>query len=153
MAQSARWMRLALGSDGERRAACASLAASQPGEADPIVVWLQAAEHRAFALIAPQRLAPGRLWRWSAWGGMPAVAACRLLGVPAYLEDDAIWLHGRRVAEIRASRVGDFAMVEGVFPRRIAAEPRLEAAFRERIEAQHGWRFDTAWPSGVEVRR
>ena len=153
MAQSARWMRLAFASDGGHRVACANLAASQPDSADPIVVWLQAAEYRAFALIAPQRLAPGRVWRWSAWGGMPAVAACRLFGVPAYLEGDAIWLHGRRVAEICASRVGDFAVVEGGFPRRIAAEPRLEAAFRERVEAQHGWHFDTAWPSGGEARR
>jgi len=153
MAQSARWMRLACASGGERQAACARLAASQSGAADPIVVWLRAAEHRAFALIAPQRLAPGRLWRWPAWGAMPAVAACRLFGVPAYLEGDAIWLHGQRVAEICASRVGDFAVVEGEFPPRIAAEPGLEEAFRERVEAQHGWRFDTAWPSGGEARR
>jgi hypothetical protein len=153
MAQCARWMRLAYASGGERQAACARLAASQSVAADPIVVWLRAAERRAFALIAPQRLAPGRVWRWPAWGAMPAIAACRLFGVPAYLERDAIWVHGRRIAAIGASRIGACVVIEGEFPRPLAAEPRLEEAFRERVEAQHGWRFDTAWPSGGEARR
>jgi hypothetical protein len=43
-------------------------------------------------------------------------------------------------------------VIEGSFPAPLAAEPGLEAAFRERIEAQHGWQFDTAWPTGEESR-
>lgn len=152
MAQTARWMRMRFVTGAERQAACARLAAAQSVAADPIVVWLRMAERCAFALIAPQRLAPGRVWRWPAWGGMPAVAACRLFGLPAYLEHDAIWLHGHRVAEVCAARIGECALVEGEFPRPLAAEPRLEETFRERVEAQHGWRFETAWPGGGEAR-
>ena len=137
----------------ESSAACARLAGAQPAAADPILVWLRAAGECAFALIAPRRLAPGRAWRWLAWGAMPAVATCRQYGLAAYLEGDAIWLHGRRVAGLAAARVGECAMIEGGFPARLAAEPGLETAFRGRLEAQHGWRFETAWPSGGEARR
>ncbi|HEU4646369.1 MAG TPA: hypothetical protein VFS80_12485 [Burkholderiales bacterium] len=153
MAQAARWMRMRIDSGGEPQAACAGLAAALPAAADPILVWLRSARECAYALIAPCRLAPGRAWRWRAWGAMPAVATCRQYGLPAYLEGDAIWMHGRRVAEVSAARVGECAVIEGAFPARLAAEPELESKFRERIEAQHGWRFDTAWPSGGEARR
>jgi hypothetical protein len=147
MAQAARWMRIAKGS-----ALPAALAAAQGAAADPILLWLRAAGECAFALIAPQRLAPGRAWRWLAWGAMPAIATCRRFGLPAYLEGEAIWLHGRRVSCLSAARVGEGAVIEGSFPAPLAAEPGLEAAFRERIEAQHGWQFDTAWPTGEESR-
>lgn len=30
------------------------------------------------------------------------------------------------------------------------AERELETVFRARVEAQHGWRFETAWPSACE---
>ncbi len=130
----------------------AALAAAQQAAADPILLWLRAAGESTFALIAPQRLAPGRVWRWLAWGAMPAIATCRRFGLPAYLEGEAIWLHGRSVARLSAARVGACALIEGSFPPPIAAEPGLEAAFRERIEAQHGWQFDTAWPTGTESR-
>lgn len=149
MAQAARWMRMRLTEGG---AAAAALASAQPAVADPILLWLRAAGESAFALIAPLRLAPGRALRWLPWGAMPAVAACRRFGLPAYLEGEAIWLHGRCVARISASRVGECALIEGSFPSPLAAEPGLERVFRERIEAQHGWRFDTAWPSGAEAR-
>jgi hypothetical protein len=151
MAQAARWMRLRIAEDETRSAACARLAAAQGALADPILVWLRNA--CAFALIAPRRLAPGRAWRWPAWGAMPAVAACRHFGLPAYLEGEAIWLHGSRAAGVSAACVGECAVIEGAFPARLAAEPELEAVFRSRLEAQHGWRFDTAWPSGGESRR
>lgn len=131
----------------------AELAAAQGAAADPIVLWMHGAGERAFALIAPQRLAPGRAWRWPAWGAMPAIATCRLFGVPAYLQDDAIWVHGRPVAGVRAVLVGECALVEAGFPPGVADAPGLEAAFRTRIEAQHGWCFDTAWPNGHETRR
>jgi hypothetical protein len=153
MAQAARWMRMRLAADGESAALCAGLAAAQPAAADPVLLWLRSTGACAFALIAPRRLAPGRAWRWLAWGAMPAVATCRRFGLPAYLEGEAIWLHGRRAAGLRAAHLGECAVIEGAFPAPLAAEPGLEAAFRERIEAQHGWRFETAWPSGGEVRR
>ena len=106
----------------------------------------------AFVRELALRLAPGRTWRWLAWGSMPAIATCRRYGLPAYLEGEAIWLHGRRVARLSATRVGECAVIEGSFPPPLAAEPSLEAAFRERIEAQHGWQFDTAWPTGPGPR-
>jgi hypothetical protein len=149
MAQTARWMRMQLTEGGT---AAAALAAAQPAAADPILVWLRAAGESAFALIAPLRLAPGRAWRWLPWGAMPAVATCRRFGLPAYLEGEAIWLHGRCVARLSAARVGECALIEGRFPAPLAAQSGLEAAFRERIEAQHGWQFDTAWPTGEESR-
>jgi hypothetical protein len=147
MAQTARWMRIAKGS-----AQPSALAAAQAAAADPILLWLREAGECAFALIAPLRLAPGRTWRWLAWGSMPAIATCRRFGLPAYLEGGAIWLHGRRAAGLSAARVGECALIEGAFPAPLAEEPGLEAAFRERIEAQHGWQFDTAWPTGPEAR-
>jgi hypothetical protein len=152
MAQAARWMRLHIAGDS-LAAASAGLAAAQPAGASPILLWLAAASERAFALIAPLRLAPGRAWRWAAWGAAPAIAACRQLGVAAYLDDGAIWLHGQRVSRVTATPVGACAVIEGGFPARLAAEPGLEAVFRERIVAQHGWQFDTAWPAHPATRR
>ena len=81
---------------------------------------------------------------------MPAIATCRQFGLPAYLEDAAIWLHGKVVARVSAGRVGECALVEASFPQPLAAVPGLEQAFRARIEAQHGWRFDTAWRTHEE---
>jgi hypothetical protein len=153
MAQAARWMRLRLAAPGEGTALCAGLAAAQPAAADPVLVWLRSSGACAFALIAPRRLAPGRTWRWLAWGAMPAIAACRAFCLPAYLEGEAIWLHGRREADVHVAHLGECALIEGAFPARLADEPGLEVAFRERMEAQHGWRFETAWPSGGEARR
>jgi len=153
MAQAARWMRLRIAQADESSVASARFAASLAATADPLLLWLRAAGACAFALIAPRRLAPGRMWRWLAWGAMPAVAACRHFGLPAYLDGEAIWLHGSRAAGVSATTVGECAVIEGAFPERLAAQPGLEAVFRERVEAQHGWRFDTAWLAGGEVRR
>lgn len=137
--------------DGEPPpSAGAGLAAAQNAAASPILLWLHGVRGSAFALIAPQRLAPGRAWRWAAWGAMPAIATCRQFGLPAYLEDAAIWLHGKVVARVSAGRVGECALVEASFPQPLAAVPGLEQAFRARIEAQHGWRFDTAWRTHEE---
>jgi hypothetical protein len=38
------------------------------------------------------------------------------------------------------------------FPGRCVATPsfELEQAFRLRLEAQHGWTFDSSWPSARE---
>lgn len=152
MAQAARWMRLHIAGEA-LAAASAGLAKQQPAGASPLLLWLAAAGERAFALIAPLHFAPGRVRRWAAWGAMPAVAACRQLGVAAYLEDGAIWLHGRRMSRVTASPVGACALIEGMFPAHLAGEPSLEAVFRERLEAQHGWQFDTAWPACAAARR
>lgn len=140
---------------GERPlpSAGAQLAAAQSAAAVPIVLWMQGLRESAFALIAPRRLAPGRARRWAAWGAMPAVATCRQYGLPAYLQDAAIWLHGRLVASVDAARIGECTLVESSFPAALAAVPGLEAAFRARIEAQHGWRFESAWPTAEEGRR
>jgi hypothetical protein len=153
MAQAARWMRMQIAREEAPSAACARLAEAQDASADPILLWLREAGRCAFALIAPRRLAPGRAWRWPAWGAMPAIAACRHFGVPAYLEAEGIWVHGRCVAALSATRIGECAVVEGGFPDRLAEQAALEEVFRARLEAQHGWQFDTAWPSGGEARR
>lgn len=141
------------GRETPRPPTSAALASAQCAAADPIVLWMHGGGGSAFALIAPQRLAPGRARRWAAWGAMPAVATCRQYGLPAYLQDAAIWLHGKEVANVSAGLVGECAVIEASFPQHLAAAPGLEAAFRARIEAQHGWRFDTAWPVGEEDRQ
>lgn len=153
MAQAARWIRVCIAGERRQPSASAGLAAAQCAAADPILLWMHGGGESAFALIAPQRLAPGRARRWAAWGAMPAVATCRQYGLPAYLQDAAIWLHGREVACVSALQVGACAVIEASFPEHLAAVPGLEAAFRARIEAQHGWQFDTAWPVGEEARQ
>jgi hypothetical protein len=153
MAQAARWMRTHISGGRRLPSAGADLAAAQSAAAVPIVLWMHGLRESAFALIAPQRLAPGSARRWAAWGAMPAVATCRQYGLPAYLQDAAIWLHGRLVASVEAAQVGECALIESSFPGPLAAVPGLEAAFRARVEAQHGWRFDTAWPTAEEARR
>jgi len=168
MGTAARWIRL--GPCGPRglHAACIGLSSAQAGRAAPIVLWSQASapivgdllnaeqDHFTFALIAPRRLAPGRRSRWRAWGLAPALATYRRFGVRAYLDDGALCLNGRRIAECGAQAIGDCAVVASSFlPRPPEARGAwagrdLEAAFRERIEAQHGWEFENSWPSDAE---
>jgi len=50
----------------------------------------------------PLKFAPGRVQRWLSWGLAAAVATYRQFGVPAYL-DDELFLHGRDIAQSRAS--------------------------------------------------
>ena len=168
MATAARWIRL--GPSGPRglHAACIGLSTSQPERAAPIVLWAQASahvigdllsveqDHFAFALIAPVRLAPGRRSRWRAWGLAPALATYRRFCVRAYLDEDALCLNGRRIGESVARAIGGCAVVASSFLPRLPeaagkwVERDLEAAFRERIEAQHGWEFENSWPSATE---
>ncbi len=135
-------------------------------------VWAEAGDH-VFALLVPRLLAPGRADRWLAWGLSPVVAALRRFGAHAYLDGNAIRLHGKRIGGGSAGAVEDCAVVFGVFP--AAAPPetpgrgdlllvdawlsalngegrarRMLAAFRSAIEAQYGWAFDTDWPSKAE---
>jgi len=162
----ARWIRLGSPGPSEFDAACAQLAQAQGAAAPPILAWApggdaeQAALRRhLFALIAPLKYAPGRRQRWFAWGAASAAATYRQFGLPAYVEGEALWLHGRRIAEGAVSAIGECALVASSFlarfpARRVATPPReLEQAFRLRLEAQHGWQFDTSWPTAAETRR
>src|SRR5947207_14839605 len=152
---SARWIRLGPLSQGEFDSACASLAAAQARSAAPIVLWGEEAARYLFALIAPLKYVPGRRDRWLSWGLASAVATYRQFGVPAYL-DGEIYLHGRDIAASKAAPIGECAVIASSFlmrfPGNCVATPsfELEQAFRLRLEAQHGWSFDSSWPSARE---
>jgi len=138
------------------------LAAAQRRASPPILLWaessgvLESVEHYAFALIVPLHLAPGKRQRWRAWGLAPAAAAYRQFGVPAYLDDGDLWLHGRRISQTVAMGVGECLALCSTFllqfPGSCVATPTaaLEQAFRLRLEAQHGWQFEHSWPSEAE---
>jgi hypothetical protein len=148
----ARWIRLGALAQLEFDTACASLAAVQARSAAPILLWGEEAARYVFALIAPLKFAPGRKDRWLSWGLAAAVATYRQFDVPAYL-DAEIYLHGRDIAKSQVARVGECVVVSSSFlmrfPERCVATPtfELEQAFRLRLEAQHGWTFDSSWPS------
>src|SRR6185503_16039970 len=134
------------------------LAAAQAKSAAPALLWAQAQSQFLFALIAPRKLAPGRVTRWISWALAPAVATYRQFGLAAYLEDEAIWLHGRRIAGSRVRAIGECAVVASSFllqfPAKCVAVPSrdLEDAFRVRLEAQVCWQFDHSWPTEPERR-
>ncbi len=145
--------------------------AAQPVRLDD-GVWAAAGEY-AFALLVPRMRAPGRTDRWFAWGLSPVVAALRRFGARAYLDGGAICLHGERIGGGSAREVEGCAVILGSFPSEpphsggrgalLAFDPWLSAlnregravqilaAFRHCLEAQHGWQFDTAWPSEAEL--
>lgn len=199
MAVVARWMRLGPLAPRELQAALWGLASTQAPQAPPLMIWAQAqadllhglvrAERASFvfALIVPMRLAPGRAGRWLAWGLAPAIATYRQFGVRAYLNEEDVWVNGRRIAASGAVAVGGCAVVASSFLRSLAGSPptattcdalpefrtwlraglalaasewagigespaerELETVFRSRVEAQHGWCFETAWPSACE---
>jgi len=151
----ARWIRLGAIGLPQFDAACATLAAAQPRDAAPVLVWGEEAARYPFALIAPLKYAPGRVQRWLSWGLAAAVATYRQFGVPAYL-DDELYLHGRDIAQSRAHAIGECAVIASSFlmrfPGSCVATPsrELEHAFRLRLEAQHGWEFDHSWLSAPE---
>ena len=147
----ARWIRLGAIEPLDFEPLCAGLAAAQPASAPPALLWARAEAEYLFALVAPRRLAPGRVARWLSWGVAPAVATYRQFGLAAYLQDETIWLHGRRIAECSARAIGECAVVASSFLRHFPAQcvatpsDALEEAFRLRLEAQHGWQFDHSW--------
>ena len=147
----ARWIRLGAIEPLDFEPLYARLAAAQPQAAAPVLLWAQAQSQYLFALIAPRRLAPGRATRWLSWGLAPAVATYRQFGLAAYLEGEAVWLHGRRIADSTAQAIGECAVIASSFllhfPAACLPMPsrELEEAFRLRLEAQHGWQFDTSW--------
>jgi hypothetical protein len=152
----ARWIRLGALAQREFDAAGTALAASQPRHAAPILLWAEEAARYPFSIIAPLKFAPGRKDRWLSWGLAAAVATYRQFGVPAYLDAD-IRLHGHGIAQSAVTPVGECAVIASSFlmrfPGRCVATPsfELEQAFRLRLEAQHGWTFDSSWPSAAEA--
>ena len=168
MRTAARWIRCGPAGPRKLHATCAGLALAQGSRAAPLVLWAQAetptdaepwkddGEQFLFALIVPLRFAPGRRSRWCAWGLAPALATYRQFGVRAYFDEEALCMNGRRLCEARARMIGACAVVASAFlPRTNRAfaewpERALEAAFRERVEAQHGWQFENCWPSPAE---
>ena len=153
----ARWIRLEQYCRTSLRAAVAGFAQAQPARAAPAVFWARADDGGfAYAFVVPLLLVPGRPWRWRAWALAPAIATYRQYGERAYLDGDDVWLCGRRIAVSAATTAGDCAVVVSSFPPRPPGtlagwvERDLEAAFRARIEAQHGWEFENSWPTQVE---
>src|SRR5919206_1724187 len=152
----ARWIRLGALAQRDFDATCASLAAVQARTAAPILLWAEEAARYLFALIAPLKYAPGRRDRWLSWGLASAVATYRQFEVPAYL-DGELYLHGRDIAASRVAAIGECVVIASSFlmrfPGRCVATPsfELEQAFRLRLEAQHGWTFDSSWPSAAEA--
>jgi hypothetical protein len=153
----ARWIRLGRVEPLDFDEACARFAVAQPRLASPILAWGEGADEFPFALVVPLRLAPGTRLRWPSWGLAPAVAAYRQFGVPAYLEDGEMWLHGRRIAQSLVATLGECVVVASSFlmqfPATCVATPSaaLEQAFRMRLEAQHGWQFEHSWPNRREL--
>ena len=154
----ARWIRLGVLNPIEFETATTHLALAQSADSQPVLAWSEDEMHYGFALIAPRRLAPGRARRWISWALAPAIATYRQFGLAAYLEDEAIWLHGRRIAGSNVRAIGECAVVASSFllqfPAKCVAVPSrdLEDAFRIRLEAQHGWQFDHSWPTEPERR-
>ena len=144
MAIPARWIRVDAGDGRELRAACDGFARAQSARSAPAVLW---ARELGLALVAPLKFAPGRAQRWRSWGLAPLIAAFRRAGLRAYLEDDGVWLSGRRIASSEAWPVGACVVIAAHFH---APHAQFLDWVRERIESQHGWQFDHCWPSSVE---
>jgi hypothetical protein len=151
MGFAARWIRLGPAEPQELGGTAQSLAALQSPCAQPIVLWGAQAEGHGFALVVPLRFAPGKRQRWTAWALSPAIAAYRHIGLPAYLEGAEIRLHGRRIAHASVALIGACVVAASGFVARFPAEGYLEGLFRARIEAQHGWQFESSWPSAPEL--
>jgi hypothetical protein len=152
----ARWIRLGAMEPHDFEPLYARLAAAQAKDAVPALLWAQAQTSYLFALVAPRKLAPGRVTRWFSWAAAPAVATYRQFGLAAYIDDDGVWLHGRRIADGTVRAIGECVVVASSFlaqfPAKCVAVPSrdLEDAFRVRLEAQHGWQFDHSWPTAPE---
>ncbi|MGQ0512297.1 MAG: hypothetical protein ACT4P9_16970 [Betaproteobacteria bacterium] len=166
MTIAARWIRQGTEEPRALLAAIAGLALAQPRRAAPILLWARAAfatdgdwlrvneGDLAFALIAPAHFAPGRASRWAAWAMAPAIATYRQLGVRAYAEGNDLRLNGRRIGRVASAPIGECAVASGSFVQAIPGagcqERVIEATFRMRLEAQHGWQFDTSWAGEAE---
>lgn len=144
-------MRIApMGEEAGRKAIYGALAAVQGVAAPPILVWVQGGARHHFALIAPLRLLPRQERRLS-WALSPALATCRHFGVPAYLRGTELWAAGRLLAESVAEAIGDCVVTSSSMLIPFPVESHVEDMFRLRIEAQHDWIFETAWPEQAEA--
>src|SRR5512139_3736677 len=154
MTLAARWIRLDAEDPAALRAAAAGFALAQAARAAPAMLWSRTRDGCfAFALVVPRMHAPGRTRRWNSWALAPLVATCRQFGLRAYDEGGSLCMSGRVVAECEAAEVGRCAVVGTGMPLELCglpAERRFIDAFRARIEAQHGWQFDHAWPADAE---
>jgi hypothetical protein len=148
----ARWIRLGRLDVIAFEEAVAHLAGAQHAGAAPILAWAERDTDFLFALIAPRKYAPGRMRRWLAWALASAVATYRQFGLPAYLDGDAVALHGETIAHGNAQAIGESAVISSSFLARWPSR-ELEDVFRLRLEAQHGWQFDHSWPSERETVR
>lgn len=157
MAIPARWIRSSPARAEALRAAWRGFARVQEPRAAPVAFW--AAEEGggfAFAVVAPLRFVPGRTRRWREWALAPALATYRQFGERAYVEGGALWLAGAPVAGCEVAAIGDCAFFSsGFLARSPGGHPdwsarNLEAAFRLRLAAQHGWEFDNSWPGEAE---
>ncbi len=111
------------------------------------MLWAQIEDDRhAFALVAPLKHLP-RSTRWRSWALAPLVATYRQCGLSAYYDADRICLSGRPITGVSAAAVGDCAVVVADFA---AWGESFMDFLRQRVEAQYGWQFDTAWPTDAE---
>jgi lipoate-protein ligase A len=98
------------------------LAELDPGVTLPVVrrplggglVWVDESQY-VFVLVAPKRLAPGRPARWFSWALSAAVATYRQFGLPAQLNEQDLWLHGRKIGGSGAASIGECAVVASSF--------------------------------------
>lgn len=148
MALAARWIRLQPPGLREMRAACTGFARAQASASAPAVLWARVDDDRhAFSVIAPLKHLPGRHTRWRSWALAPLVATYRQCGLSAYYDADRICLSGQPITGVSAAAVGDCAVVVADFA---PWGGQFMDFLRQRMEAQYGWQFDTAWPSDAE---
>ena len=148
MAVAARWIRLH--SDGlpAMQTACTAFARTQPPDASPAALWacIEGGRH-ALAIVASLKHLPGRRTRWRSWALAPLVATYRQRGLSAYFDADRICLSGQPITGVSAEEVGASALVVMDFT---AWGTEFMDVLRLRVEAQYGWQFDSAWPTGAE---
>jgi hypothetical protein len=148
MAIAARWIRLHPPGLEEMRIACAGFARAQRPGSTPGALWACLEDDRhAYAIVAPLKYLPGRSSRWRSWALAPLVATYRRCGLSAYADADRICLSGRPITGVSAAAVGDCAVVVTDF---VSWGLEFMEFLRLRVEAQYGWQFDTAWPTGAE---
>ena len=149
MALAARWIRLhRLHVPGltAMRAASTGFARAQTPQSAPAVLWAQIGDRYGFALVAPLKHLP-RITRWRSWALAPLVATYRQCGLSAYYDADRICLSGQPITDVSAAKVGECAVVVADFA---AWGEQFMEFLRQRVEAQYGWQFDTAWPTEAE---
>ena len=148
MAIAARWIRLHTPGLAEMRAVCTGFARAQRVDSAPAVLWAGVENDRhAYSIVAPLKHLPGRRSRWCAWALAPLVATYRRHGLSAYADADRICLSGRPITGVSAAAAGDCAVVVADF---VPWGVEFMESLRQRMEAQYGWQFDTAWPTPTE---